>query len=85
MPPSSRSPPGGGTPATRAELETQVARALGLQERFDEADAVLSTTPVLSAALTVRVALERGRVRNSAGDPAAARSGARAGMDRAAL
>ncbi|KRB36360.1 hypothetical protein [Microbacterium sp. Root180] len=59
--------------ATRAELETQVARALGLQERFVEADAVLSTTPVVSPAVAVRVALERGRLRNSAGDPDAAR------------
>lgn len=59
--------------ASRAELETQVARALGLQGRFDEADAVLSTTPILSPAVSVRVALERGRLRNSAGDPDAAR------------
>ncbi|MCW3493654.1 hypothetical protein [Microbacterium sp. SSM24] len=58
--------------ATRAELETQVARALGLQERFVEADDVLSTIPVTSTAVAVRVALERGRLRNSAGDAAAA-------------
>lgn len=59
--------------ATRAELETQIARALGLQQRFVEADAVLSTVPVISAEVSVRVALERGRLRNSAGDaPAAA-------------
>lgn len=57
----------------RAELETQVARALGLQGRFDEADAVLSTLPVTIPAVAVRIALERGRLRNSAGDPAAAR------------
>lgn len=59
--------------ASRAELETQVARALGLQERFADAEAALSTVPILSPAVTVRVALERGRLRNSAGDPAAAR------------
>lgn len=59
--------------ATRAELETQVARALGLQERYAEADALLDTLPALSAAVAVRVELERGRLRNSAGDPAAAR------------
>ncbi|WP_127472928.1 hypothetical protein [Microbacterium sulfonylureivorans] len=58
--------------AARAELATQVARALGLQERFDEADAVLSTTPVASPEASVRIALERGRLRNSAGDTAAA-------------
>lgn len=59
--------------STRAELETQVARALGLQERFAEAEGVLSTVPVTAPAVTVRVALERGRLRNSAGDPDAAR------------
>lgn len=58
--------------AARAELATQVARALGLQERFAEADAVLSTTPVSSPEASVRIALERGRLRNSAGDAAAA-------------
>lgn len=58
--------------SSRAELETQIARALGLQERFVEADAVLSTVPVISPEVSVRVALERGRLRNSAGDPAAA-------------
>ncbi|MFE7846609.1 hypothetical protein ACFUTX_15595 [Microbacterium sp. NPDC057407] len=59
--------------STRAELETQVARALGLQERFVEADAVLSTVAVTSPEVSVRVALERGRLRNSAGDAEAAR------------
>ncbi|GAA1962849.1 hypothetical protein [Microbacterium deminutum] len=56
----------------RAELETQVARALGLQERYDDADAVLDRVPPLSVAVSVRIALERGRLRNSGGDPAAA-------------
>ncbi|WP_439593446.1 hypothetical protein [Microbacterium sp.] len=54
--------------ATRAELVTQVARALGLQERFAEGhaelDAVASDAPVVG----VRIALERGRLRNSGGD-----------------
>lgn len=54
--------------ATRAELETQVARALGLQERFAEADAVLDAAAIEDAAVAARAALERGRVRNSAGD-----------------
>ncbi|WP_426321236.1 hypothetical protein [Microbacterium sp. E-13] len=57
---------------TRAELETQVARALGLQERFDEADAILDAVSVEDAAVAARAALERGRVRNSAGDAEAA-------------
>lgn len=48
-----------------AVLETQRARALGLQERFDEADAVLDAVE----GQDVRVALERGRLRNSAGRP----------------
>lgn len=51
-----------------AVLQTQVARALGLQGRFDEADAVLDAVD----GATDRVLLERGRLRNSAGDPAAA-------------
>jgi hypothetical protein len=58
--------------ATRAELETQVARALGLQERFDEADAVLDGIRSDSVVVSVRVALERGRLRNSGGEAAAA-------------
>lgn len=58
--------------STRAELATQVARALGLQERFSEAEAILSTTPVTSPEASVRVALERGRLRSTAGDPGAA-------------
>jgi hypothetical protein len=58
--------------AARAELETQVARALGLQERYEDADAVLDRVPADSVEVSVRVALERGRLRNSGGDPAAA-------------
>ncbi|MGU3644991.1 hypothetical protein ACLBXX_08475 [Microbacterium sp. C23T] len=58
--------------AARAEIETQVARALGLQERFDEADAVLDAVAIEDAAVAARAALERGRVRNSGGDPEAA-------------
>jgi tetratricopeptide (TPR) repeat protein len=55
-----------------AELRTQVARALGLQERFDDADEVLDAIGDDDPAVRVRVALERGRVRNSAGQPDAA-------------
>lgn len=58
--------------ATRAELQTQVARALGLQERFAEADAVLDAVAIEDNAVAARAALERGRVRNSAGDAEAA-------------
>jgi tetratricopeptide (TPR) repeat protein len=62
----------------RDELLTQVARALGLQDRFAEADAQLdalgsaSEVAARDPAVCARVALERGRCRNSAGDVAAA-------------
>jgi tetratricopeptide (TPR) repeat protein len=58
--------------STRAELQTQVARALGLQGRFADADAVLDGVAIDDAAVAARAALERGRVRNSSGDPAGA-------------
>lgn len=70
--------------AARAELETQVARALGLQERYDEADAVLDEVSPVSVAASVRIALERGRLRNSGGDPEAAVPLFRAAADAAA-
>lgn len=58
--------------AARAELATQVARALGLQERFDDAHALLDVVPLGEPAVSARAALERGRLYRSAGDPAAA-------------
>lgn len=45
------------------ELRTQLARALGLQGRFDEAHAVLDEGEV-----PIRTSLERGRLYNSAGE-----------------
>ncbi|MBB6392872.1 hypothetical protein [Microbacterium thalassium] len=51
----------------RAELLTQVARALGLQGRFEEADTVLGSLHAHTPAVDVRIALELGRVRNSSG------------------
>ena len=55
-------------------LRTQVARALGLQERYDDALAVLDTIPQLDdPEVRVRHDLERGRVLRSGGDPAQAR------------
>lgn len=58
------------------ELTTQVARALGLQGRYAEADALLDTVRcdvgVDIEVLRARVALERGRVRTSSGDAPAA-------------
>ena len=61
----------------RAAL-TQVARALGLQGRLDDAHAVLDEVEATrpdpeDAEVAVRSALERGRVHRSAGDPGAAR------------
>lgn len=56
-----------------AEFATQLARCLGLQGRFTEADRVLDgVAGEASGPALVRGALERGRVRNSAGDPEAA-------------
>jgi tetratricopeptide (TPR) repeat protein len=52
-------------PSVAAELTTQVARALGLQDRFAEADAVLDSITDTSAPVLVRVLLERGRLRTS--------------------
>lgn len=61
--------------ATRAERDawlTQVARALGLQKRYDEAHALLDEVDVSDPEVTVRATLERGRLLRSAGDPEAA-------------
>lgn len=52
---------------------TQVARALGLQGRFDEAHAVLDRLDSGDPEVGARLALERGRLRRSAGEPEAAR------------
>ena len=54
---------------TRAVLGTQLARALGLQQRYDEADRVLERIDAPVPAIRARVALERGRLRNSGGHP----------------
>jgi tetratricopeptide (TPR) repeat protein len=54
-------------------LVTQLARAIGLQARFDEARALLNELPDdEDEELRVRVLLERGRLLNSAGDQVAA-------------
>ena len=58
------------------EITTQVARALGLQRKFADADAALDTIADAldksPARIRVRYLLERGRIRNSSGNPAAA-------------
>lgn len=63
----------------RAELITQQARALGLQQRFDEADALLDDLDAgrlvplpLPDVAVLRVELERGRLRRAEGSLRAA-------------
>lgn len=56
----------------RAELETQRARALGLQGRFAEAEALLDSLEPAIGRLHLRILLERGRLRSSEGRPAEA-------------
>ncbi|HET6819761.1 MAG TPA: tetratricopeptide repeat protein [Candidatus Limnocylindria bacterium] len=57
----------------RAILLTQLARALALQGRGPEALDILDALAEDDAELEARIALERGRVLNSSGDPNAAR------------
>jgi hypothetical protein len=77
------------TDSERAELVTQRARALGLQRRFDDGHALLDSLGDRSdAVVRTRVALEGGRLLNSAGRQseavpefeAAARTAATAGL-----
>ena len=56
----------------RAVLQTQVARALGLQQRYAEALAVLDAVDSDDPEVHVRILIERGRVNRSSGDEAAA-------------
>ncbi len=54
----------------RAELRTQLARAIGLQGRYDEAAEMLIEVQSEDApAVIARVLLESGRILNSAGKP----------------
>ncbi len=59
----------------RAAWQTQVARALGLRERYDEGHALLDEVAAggHGGEVPARVALERGRLRRSAGHPDTAR------------
>ena len=60
-----------GDPAYLAELKTQIARTLGLQQKFDQAHTLLDSVEVIlkdaGARPRVRYLLERGRVFNSSG------------------
>ncbi len=64
-------------PEAAAIVTTQIARAQGLQRNFDEAhatlDAVAAQPAASGARVAVRLALERGRVVRSAGEPGASR------------
>jgi tetratricopeptide (TPR) repeat protein len=64
-----------GTDVGRAEILTQLARVEGLRGRFPEGDRLVDEADAiagLSGAARVRVLLERGRLRRSSGDSAAA-------------
>jgi tetratricopeptide (TPR) repeat protein len=77
----------------RTHALTQVARALGLQERYDEAHAVLDALSPGDTEARVRLALERGRLLRSSGDEVASRTffeqasreARRAGLDELAV
>ena len=60
--------------ADRLVLLTQVARALGLQGRYDEGHALLDDLALSDDEVAARVSLERGRLLLSAGDPEVARA-----------
>ncbi|MCW2768079.1 MAG: uncharacterized protein JWO11_4038 [Nocardioides sp.] len=73
----------------RLVLLTQVARALGLQERYDEGHALLDDLAAHDDEVATRVSLERGRLLRSSGRPddarphfeAASAAAAAAGLD----
>ena len=72
-----------GTPQEAAWL-TQVARALGMQKRFDEGHALLDGLAPDDDETAVRIALERGRLLRSADNPEAAQPQFEAAAARAA-
>ncbi|KQX07252.1 MULTISPECIES: tetratricopeptide repeat protein [unclassified Leifsonia] len=53
----------------REEIATQLARALGLMEQFDDAEAVLDSIVPSSPIVEARIALERGRLRLAQNEP----------------
>lgn len=56
-----------------AEARTQLARSLGLQRRFEEANQVLEQVEIVGPRVRVRWLLEKGRVLNSSGNPTQAK------------
>jgi cytosine deaminase len=65
------------------ELATQLARALGMQGRFEEASEILDSLTSQHPVVLARMSLERGRLRHSVGDRPAAVSHFAAGLDHA--
>jgi tetratricopeptide (TPR) repeat protein len=62
--------------AGRAEVLTQLARVEGLRGCFEDGDALLDEARAMGGdgrAVAARIALERGRLRRSSGDPESAR------------
>src|SRR3954462_10185356 len=67
-----------------AEIQTQIARAMGLQDRFDDGPATLDAVAATDIGrVQVLVALERGRLFNPAGDRTPAAGHFPAAADRA--
>lgn len=60
-------------PDDRLVLMTQVARALGLQERYDQGHEVLDELSPTNDEVAIRIVLERGRLFRSSGEPEQAR------------
>jgi tetratricopeptide (TPR) repeat protein len=56
----------------KAELATQLGRAIGLQGRYEEADALLDSVDGEEPTVGVRILLERGRLLSASGHPAMA-------------
>ena len=68
--------------AQLGEIQTQIARAMGLQGRFDDGHAALDAVAETgSSRVQVLIALERGRLFNSAGDRAVATGHFQAAVD----
>ena len=56
----------------KAELATQLGRAIGMQGRYEEADALLDSVDGDEPTVGVRILLERGRLLNASGHAAMA-------------